>query len=326
VPAAGGGGDPDGAPRAPGTVDPRLLQPFVVLAEELHFGRAAGRLHLTQSALSQQLQRLERQLGVELFERDSRRVALAPAGHAFLGGARHALEILSGAVREARRAGSGQTTVRIGMDIDLPDPLVRRVRLFGVTRPDLVVRLHLQQQDDVVADLELGRADLAIGWTAPPAAAGGLSHTSLTTVDVHGVVRGDDPLVAGRSSIPRTGLVDRRLVMYRPSRDTRAFYDFFLHAFVTPSGRRPDVVHVPVLDDAQAAMLDEVERSGGVTLCVGGDFGRFARPALVGLPFEPPLATEVVAMWRGARRPPWLAELAAFVRDGEQPERSRSLP
>jgi hypothetical protein len=75
---------------------------------------------------------------------------------------------------------------------------------------------------------------------------------------------------------------------------------------VTPSGQRPDVVHVAVLDDAQAAMLDAVEQSGGFTLCVGGDFGRFARPALVGLPFEPPLAAEVAAMWprRRSAAPP----------------------
>ena len=324
MPAAGGAvGDPGTGPQP--SVDPRLLQPFVVLADELHFGRASRRLHLTQSALSQQLQRLERQLGVVLVERDSRRVALTPAGQVFLGGARDALEILAGAVREARHAGRGQTTVRIGLDIDLPDALVKRVRLFGASRPDLVVRLRIQQQDEVVTDLELGRADLGIGWTAPPAAAGGLAHTALTTVAVHGVVRRDDGL-AGRRSLERAALVDRRLVMYRPSRDTRAFYDFFLQAFVTPSGQRPDVVHVAVLDDAQAAMLDAVEQSGGFTLCVGGDFGRFARPALVGLPFEPPLAAEVAAMWPGAGRPPLLAELAAFVQGWDRQEHGRSDP
>src|SRR5918998_633826 len=64
--------------------DPRLLQSFVVLAETLHFGRAAQRLHLTQPTLSQRIHRLERQLGVTLLERSSRRVALSAAGAAVL--------------------------------------------------------------------------------------------------------------------------------------------------------------------------------------------------------------------------------------------------
>src|SRR5918998_2748244 len=74
------------------TMDPRLLRPFVVLAEELHFGRAAGRLHVTQPALSQQVKRLEEQLGVELFARTRASVALTEAGEAILEPARTAVD------------------------------------------------------------------------------------------------------------------------------------------------------------------------------------------------------------------------------------------
>jgi DNA-binding transcriptional LysR family regulator len=315
----GGDAGRDTGARVPPGVDLRLLLPFAVLAEELHFGRAAARLHLTQSALSQQIQRLERQVGVELVERGSRRVALAPAGHVFLAGARDAVEIVARAVREARRTGLRQATVRIGVDIDLPDTVVRRLRLFGTRRPDLLVRLSIQQQDDVVADLRSGRSDLALGWTAPPAGADGLTHTRLATVELHGVVRRDDPIGTG-PSLARAGLSRYRLVMYRPSSETQPFYDFFLDAFVARDGARPRVVHVPVLDDAQAAMLDAVERSGGFTLCVGGDFARFGRPGLVGLPFDPSLTTDVVVMWRGAQRPPVVDDLTAFVGGSDRPD------
>src|SRR5215470_2107127 len=69
----------------------RQLQYFVVLAEELHFGRAAERLHIVQPAVSQQLRRLERELGTELVERTTRTVALTEAGERFLPHARAVL-------------------------------------------------------------------------------------------------------------------------------------------------------------------------------------------------------------------------------------------
>ena len=111
----------------------RQLEAFVAVAEELHFGRAAARLRLAQSPLSQTIRKLERELGATLFDRSTRSVALTPAGVALLPHAHRVFEELE-LGRQATRAASGvfYGTVSIGFSgapnhRTLP-PLTRAVR------------------------------------------------------------------------------------------------------------------------------------------------------------------------------------------------------
>src|ERR1700743_75108 len=93
----------------------RQLRCFVAAAEELHFGRAAARLNMTQPPLSRQIQLLEHSVGVTLLNRSSRSVRLTPAGRNFLAEARRILRLAEGAAISTRRIASGDAgSVAIG--------------------------------------------------------------------------------------------------------------------------------------------------------------------------------------------------------------------
>jgi DNA-binding transcriptional LysR family regulator len=87
----------------------------VSLTEELHFGRAAAREYIVQSALSQQVQRLERELGIRLLEHSTHRVSLTAAGAVFLAEARQILAHVDRAAAVARTAVSASATLRVGI-------------------------------------------------------------------------------------------------------------------------------------------------------------------------------------------------------------------
>jgi DNA-binding transcriptional LysR family regulator len=89
-------------------MDLRLLRYFVTVAEELHFGRAARKLHISQPPLSMQIRALENELGVTLLNRSQRHVELTQAGTALLGEARHILSRVEQAVLTTRRASRGE--------------------------------------------------------------------------------------------------------------------------------------------------------------------------------------------------------------------------
>jgi DNA-binding transcriptional LysR family regulator len=122
----------------------RHLRSFVAVAEELHFGRAAARVHIVQPALSRQIRALEEEMGLRLFERDRRRVALTAGGAAFLEEARSVLRGVDRAVDTARRAARGEYgTLRIGyVPAVVYTGLPEIVRAFRKRLPGVDVRFR----------------------------------------------------------------------------------------------------------------------------------------------------------------------------------------
>jgi DNA-binding transcriptional LysR family regulator len=134
-------------------MDLRQLRYFVAVAEERHFGRAAQRLHMSQPPLSMQIKALERELGITLLERTSRRVALTDAGRAFLERARKILDAVEEAKEEARGAEEGMRGVlEVGFissaTLSLLPPSIRLFReRFGDVELELKELTSAQQVD-----------------------------------------------------------------------------------------------------------------------------------------------------------------------------------
>jgi DNA-binding transcriptional LysR family regulator len=133
------------------------LRYFVAVAEELHFGRAAQRLHIAAPSLSQQIKALERSLGAPLFVRDRRRVELTAAGRALLPDAR---EILALAAAAQRRIAGTTGPLRMGYVSWLPDQLVASIQ-SDVRIDEWVMPSHVQ-----IARVLDGGLDAAIAWAA----------------------------------------------------------------------------------------------------------------------------------------------------------------
>lgn len=146
----------------------RQLRYFVTLAEELHFGRAATREHIVQSALSQQIQRLERELDVVLLERSTHHVALTASGAVFLVEARQILAQVQRAAVAARAAERASPTLRVGIIDAGYDSMPQILHEVQARHPDLVIHQievgvpdQYQLLIDGGLDVGIGRAVLA---------------------------------------------------------------------------------------------------------------------------------------------------------------------
>jgi DNA-binding transcriptional LysR family regulator len=215
------------------------LRGFVAVAEELHFGRAAERLRMTQPPLSRQIQKLERSVGVQLLERDNRTVALTTAGAAFLVEARRLLGRADGALDHVRRIHAGSAgTVSIGFTATaafgvLPS-LLNRV---GAAYPEIDLDLQELVTRDQLDGLVSGELDL--GLARPPfdttTFASRLLHREALLVAVPSTHR----LAGPTAPVSPADLANEPLIMHAPTR-ARYFHDLVVRLLPVAD---TDVVH-----------------------------------------------------------------------------------
>ena len=157
----------------------RQLECFIAVAQELHFGRAALLLNMTQPPLSQQIQRLETEIGVQLLRRSKRHVELTAAGQVFLDEIRPIFKNLQKAIDATKRAEMGLTgRLNVGfVGSAIFDLLPRIIREYGQRVPQVDIVLHELATGFQVEALH--RGDLDVGVLRPPISS---SHLNVTTV------------------------------------------------------------------------------------------------------------------------------------------------
>ncbi|MEU3562718.1 LysR substrate-binding domain-containing protein [Kitasatospora sp. NPDC006786] len=202
-------------------IELRHLRYFLALAEELHFGRAAQRLHIAQPALSQQIRQLEKIVGVELFRRTSRSVRLTDAGATFRPRAGDLLGRLAADLDEAGRVGRGETgRLDIAFITSATAIVSERLRAFSHRRPDVRVRLHDGFTVDVLTALERGTADIGIVRDAEER--DDIDLALLTTERLVAVVPTDHP-AAGNGRVKAAALAADPLILFPRSAGAHAF-------------------------------------------------------------------------------------------------------
>jgi DNA-binding transcriptional LysR family regulator len=239
--------------------EPRLLRAFVAVAEELHFGRAAKRLHISQPPLSMQIRRLELQLEARLFERDRRHVRLTEAGWFMLDRARHLLAETERARLEVRRIAHGESGVlAVGYTpTAMYELLPKLIPAFAKLRPD--VRLELIEMRSALQPDALREHRIEVGFACGPLSQPDLHERVLVRERLIAALPASHPL-ARRSKLSVSALAGQPIVLVR--RDVEPLWADASRAAIEGAGHALQVVQEA---DTKLALLGLVAASVGLS-------------------------------------------------------------
>ncbi len=253
----------------------RHLRYFVAVAEELHFRRAAERLYVAQPAVSEQIRKLEAELGVRLFDRTHRSVSLTPAGSALLVEARRVLHQAEIAQRAARNAhDSAGSRLRIGYVPDaLPASVPRALQALASEAARVEVSLETGATHQLIQSVRDERLDAVV--VGLPAACAGLHATSLGEQSLVAALPAGSPK-AFESELTLERLNPDRLVML-PRDCNPALHDAVV-SVCRDAGLTPAFVEAP--EPRVEAVLLAVAAGGGAALLPASVTQRYATPGV----------------------------------------------
>lgn len=290
----------------------RHLRYFVAVAEELHFARAAERLHMAQQPLSFQIKQLEEELGVTLFRRTTRRVELTDAGRALLAEVYVALDHLRLGVETARRAERGETgSLVIGyVSIALYNLIPPAVRLLRERFPDVQVTLRELCSPDLEEQLLEGAFDVGLavrGMHVPE-----LAYETVLYEQAM-VALPKKHQLAERAQIPLRALAWEPFVMYEHTQRSLIYNQII--AMCREAGFSPNIVQEAT---SEQAVIGLVAAGVGVSL-VSACLSRLRTDEVTYRPLiDPAASVEYAVVWKRENPSPFIKAFLDAARDVSQ--------
>jgi DNA-binding transcriptional LysR family regulator len=276
-------------------IELRHLRYFLAVSEELHFGRAAQRLHIAQPPLSQAIRKLEHELGVSLLRRTSRVVTQTEAGRVFAEEARNVLAAFDRAVAEARKAGGVGTKLRIGCALNLAiERLLRFLTALHEIEPALEAHVTHLAAPQQVEGLRRGDLDLGIFFYAEEY--DDLEMSPLFAGEHMAVYLPRNHRLAAREVLGPSDLADETLVTF-PREANPALHDHLLTSF-GEAGYRFSSVEEAGGVNTRDLMVAVAERSGVTFWPSIGEGGGETGTIVIARELDPPLAMpDTVVAW-----------------------------
>jgi DNA-binding transcriptional LysR family regulator len=301
--------------------DFRQFRYFITVAEELHFGRAADRLHIAQSGLSQQIMKLERSVGVPLLVRDRRGVQLTEAGLVFLDHARQAVELADRAMASAHFAERGKRgSLRVGTTIlGMPPMAGRLLHAFEDRFPDVEVELRPRLISELIDGISTYALDVAVVVSPFKAVDPPPRYQQLGTYELVAAIP-EGHRLAKLKRIPRSELLTQTLIE-GPRNINPALFDH-IHRILFGEREHPRRSEVAELEEARRLELVAEGKGIGVAATSPG-VERQALPGVVFRPLDedtPPIGYGVV--WSATQTSPFLESFIEIAREVARSEGS----
>lgn len=293
-------------------VNVRHLETFVVVADELHFGRAADRLHVAQPAVSQTIRTLERELGAALFDRSSRTVRLTAAGQSYLADAHDILRRLDRASSRALDTQAGvRGRVRVGYTaVCSLGGLASAVAEFAKRYPDVAVELEHLGTAEQIEQLRAGTIDVGFGILP-----GGPEpvHSEIVAPDELHVLHPTDHEFAEYNRIPASDVLRQPLLLMTRDREP------CVHQLVNRLSNEHQVEHQIAMEVDHLESMMSFARAGlGVGLAPSAAT-QLHLDGLTSRPLEPSVPAGISMLWQPGAATPTTTRLLDTMRSAFAP-------